>query len=225
MKNFAKLMLLSVSMFLLLQAAALANTGKTGTEYTIDGECTFKINSVQAYDMFFNQDSGTGKQWIVVSFDLLNWRTDSFYVKTETAAQVIYDGDYEYEPDHLWPNPEGSYYSQNAKDTLYIYEMNESGQILSNGTDSGNGYAKTEVTFHSGYARMYDPINNVFYYWKDGPENPWSYQSTDSSKTVLDPLVERTYHYVFLVPDLVAEDEGLRELVFTVCDEEYYFRF
>ena len=53
----------------------------------------------------------------------------------------------------------------------------------------------------------------------------YAMNSLDGSKTVLDPLVQRTYHYVFQVPEIVAEDEGLRVLTLTVNGTDYQMRF
>ena len=224
MKRLIAISIFAACVLLVFQFTALADTGKIGKEYTLDGECTFKVKSAKGYDVFFNQESGTTKQWIVVSFELLNWRDDLFYVKTETKAKVIYEDNFEYNPDHLWANPEGTYYQSGGKNWIYVYLMDDNGKIYCNKTDNGGGYVNTTIDF-SGYIQIYNPEKMTFYTKKDGPDTKWQYNSIDLSKTILDPLVKRTYHYVFLVPDLVAEEEGARELIFTVCGEEYSFRF
>ena len=58
-----------------------------------------------------------------------------------------------------------------------------------------------------------------------GIESDATLTCTDSSKTALDPLVERTYHYVFAVPEIVARDEGLRVLTLNIGDAAYQMRF
>lgn len=209
------------------QTAGQADTQKLklNAEMTMEDICSFTVKDVKVYDVFMNQQSGSSKQFIVASFDLLNWQTEQLFVKAQTDAKLIYDEDFEFEAAYLWANPEGAYYRTDGEQYLYIYKMDENGKIYSNGTDNNGGYVNPSVKYHSGYVRVYDPINVSFYHVEDGNDSVKAYRTVDSSKTVLDPLVERTYHYVFLVPDIVAEDEGLRELIFTVEDSEYSMRF
>lgn len=234
MKKIVRSLSIALCLVLLLQSVSLADTGKIGKEYTIDGECSFTVKSANAYDVFFNQSSGQSKEWIVVTVDLLNWRNDFFYVKSEVKAKLVYDDDFEYEVDHLFPDPVGSYrFNKDGVSFLYVTYVDDYGRISKN-TVKGNGsswffdlkddsstYKDIYVAF-SGWGDAdyhYDPINDAFIL------EDRAFESTDSSKTKLDPLVQRTYHYAFLVPDMVAEEEGARELIFTVCGEEYPFRF
>lgn len=213
--------LLLVILLCCFYCSAFAESDTIGKKYTIDGVCTFSVKSTKTYDVFFNQESGTGKNWIVVSFELLNLGTESFYVKTQTDAQIIFEYDFEYSPDYLWANPEGSYsyIGYNGEEWLYVYGMDDSGRIYSNGHHNKDGYETPAIyTWNSAQYQYYNPISISLDSWQH-------FISQDNSKTVLEPLVERTYHYVFLVPDLVAEGEGLRELIFTVDGEEYLFRF
>ena len=214
-----------LSALLCLMVSASAEEMKKQQRYEIPDSCAFQVKDIKSYDIFLNQESGSSKQFIAVTFSLMNLRTEPFYVKTETAARLVYDGDFEYDADDIWANPEGSYYAQGPKVWLYVYEMDDEGNIISSGEDLARGYSQPTIRFEAGYERIYDPINVAFYYIPDGPENEYAYQTRDPSKTVLDPLVERTYHYVFLVPDVVAEDEGLRELILTIDGEEYTLRF
>lgn len=206
-------------------SSAFAESSKLGKEYTMDEICTFKVKSAKSYDVFFNQDSGTSKTWIVISFEVLNLKTEPFYVKTETSAQVIFDDDYEFTPDYLWPNPEGTYFRSDGNEWLNVYLMDDNGRIYSDGDDANGGYANPKIRYHNGYERNYNPVGVYFDYDNEGADHSHTYKSQDGSKTVLDPLVRRTFHYVFLVPDLVAEEEGSRELIFTIGDEEYSYRF
>ncbi len=225
MKRIIAAAIMAAVVLLMLQAVALADAEEFGQEITIGDECSFTIKSVKSYDVFFNQESGSTKDWLVVSFELLNWRTDQFFVKTETKAQIIYDDDFEFEADYLWPNPVGTYYMKSYNETIYVYYIDEHGGIYSNGDDMNYGLEKLCLKIYS-YERFYDPLKDEYVATVDSdPNDPDHYVSMDSSKTILDPLVERTYYYVFLVPDLVAEEEGNRELIFTVCGEEYSFRF
>lgn len=232
MKKIMRALCIALCLVLLLQSVALADTGKIGQQYIVDGECSFTVNSAKEYDVFFNQESGSAKQWISVSFDLLNWRTDSFFVKTETEAKIVYDDDFEYEADHLFPDPVGSYrFNKDGISFLYVTAVDDNGKIAKNAIkgsgsswffdlyDDSSTYTDIYVSFGGSALYHYDPINDAFI-WEDKV-----FESTDSSKTILDPLVQRTYHYVFLVPDIVAEEEGARELIFTVAGEEYAFRF
>jgi len=198
---------------------------KLGSEIMIDEVCCFTVHSVKEYDVFMNIPSGDDKQFLVVSFDFMNLMTDQLFLKSQMKANLCYDDSFDFEATYLWASPEGSYYSTGAKNTLYIYDMDENGVISSNGTDEGGGLEKPSVNFSSGYSRIYDPINNSFYYPVDTHDNQWAYHSQDASKTVFDPLVERTMFYVFQVPEIVAEDEGLRELTLTVDGEEFYLIF
>lgn len=217
--------LLIVIMVCSLSLSAAAESNKIGREYTIEEECKFTVKSAKSYDVFFNQDSGTSKTWIVISFEVLNLRTDSFFVKTETDAQLIFEDDYEFSPDYLWVNPEGSYFRSDGSEWLNVYFMDDSGKLYSDGDDANGGYAAPGIKYHNGVERKYNPIGIYFDYNNDGPNDTATYKSQDSSKTILDPLVKRTYHYVFLVPDLVADEEGARELLFTVVGEEYSYQF
>ena len=206
-------------------SSAFAESNKLGKEYTIDEVCAFKVKSAKPYDTFFNQESGASKTWMVISVEVLNLKTEPFYVKTETSAQVVFDEDYEFTPDYLWPNPEGTYFRADGDEWLDVYLMDDNGKIYSDGEDANGGYATPKIKYHNGYERKYNPIDVCFEYENEGPNNSKTYKSQDSSKTVLDPLVKRTFHYVFLVPDIVAEEEGLRELIFTIGNEEYSYRF
>ena len=233
MRHIAKALALAFCLILLLQSVALADTGKIGKEYTIDGECSFTVKSIKPYDVFFNEESGDSKTWIAVTIDLLNLRNDSFYVKTEAKAKVVYDDDFDYTNDYLWPSLEGSYYCTNSKAGLYINSMDEIGILYCSGMNVDHTYGdKSTISkpfIQIGnimlYNYSYHPEGVFFDTNNKGIDDYNTYKSTDPSKTVLDPLVKRTYHYIFLVPDLVAEEEGARELVFTVCGEEYSFRF
>ena len=71
-----------------------AETIKVGDEVTIDDVCTFTVKSVQEYDVFMNVESGSAQQFLVVSFDMLNWQTEPFYVRTQTSAELTYDEDF-----------------------------------------------------------------------------------------------------------------------------------
>ena len=225
MAKLCKYLTMIICSIFFIQSMAFADTGKIGKEMTIEGECSFTIKAVRSYDVFFNQESGTSKQWIIASFELLNWRDDSFYVKTETNAKIVYDEDFEYESNYLWPNPEGTYFRADGDEWLKVYLMDDNGKIYTDGEDANGGYATPRIKYHNGYERKYNPIDVCFEYENEGPNNSKTYKSQDSSKTVLDPLVKRTFHYVFLVPDIVAEEEGLRELIFTIGGEEYSYRF
>lgn len=236
MDRLIKLLTVIVCFILFFQVTALADTGKIGKEYTIDGECSFTVKSANAYDVFLSQSSGQSKEWIVVTVDLLNWRNDLFYVKTEAKANLVYDDDFKFEVNYLFPDPVGSYrFNKDGVSFLYVTYVDDYGRI-SKYTKKGNGsswsfdlyddtstYQDIYVNFGKSWGVSavyhYDPLKDA-YVWDDK-----AFESTDSSKTILDPLVQRTYHYLFLVPDIVAEEEGARELVFTVCGEEFSFRF
>ncbi len=222
--------LVLVCIFILSSASiSFADTVKIGKEYTIEDVCSFTVNSAKEYDVFLNQESGGNKQWIVVSADILNWRDDSFYVKTETSAKVIYDGEFEYIADYLWTKPVGTYYREHDDFTIWISEFDANGKMYITGDDTlyGDKCSSNEITVWvdanvlSGALSYYDPITDVFNYYEGNSQ----FVSQDPSKTVLNQLEERTYYYVFQVPDLVAEEEGARELIFTVAGEEYAFRF
>ena len=99
-KQYEKLVAILLLVIMVFSCSfSLAEGDKFGKEYTIDGECILKVKSAKPYDVFFNEDSLSGKTWIAVSFDLLNPRTDPFYVKTATGARVVYDGDFDFSPD------------------------------------------------------------------------------------------------------------------------------
>ena len=204
---------------LMLQAVALADAEEFGQEITIGDECSFTIKSVKSYDVFFNQESGSTKDWLVVSFELLNWRTDQFFVETETKAQIIYDDDFEFNADYLWANPLGTYKADDSM-MFYIFAIDDNGEFYTS-CYKNNDSLETPILNRESNSldTYYNPISDC---WENEKA---TYISKDGSKTILDPLVERTYHYVFLVPNLVAEEEGMRELIFTVCGEEYAFRF
>ena len=198
---------------------------KVGQEVTIDDLCSFAIKSIKEYDQFMNVSSGDSKQFLVISFSIINWRTESLYLKTQMKAILVYDEDFEFESNYLWANPEGSYYSKSSDKYLYVFKADENGGITSNGDDIGGGFENMSVKFHGGYVRDYDPINISFYYAKDGNESSYAFHSVDKSKTVFDPLVRRTMHYVFSVPNIVAKDEGLRVLTLTIEGHEYQITF
>lgn len=219
--------LVLVCIFILSSASiSFADTVKIGKEYTIEDVCSFTVNSAKEYDVFLNQESGSNEQWIVVSVDILNWRDDSFYVKTETGAKVIYDGDFEYATDYLWTKPVGTYYRAKNNTTTRIHQFDDKGNIYYTSDDYVTAQSSDEsnVWLKWTYTYKYSPIKDMWIY---DSQNDDSYQivSQDPSKTVLNQLEERTYYYVFQVPDLVAEEEGARELIFTVAGEEYAFRF
>lgn len=200
-----------------------SETIRIGDEVTQEEVCTFSIQSVKEYDMFMGVESGEAQQFLVVSFDLLNWQTEPFYVRTQTSAQLAYADDFVFESTHLWSNPGGTYeglrpYTSDQKLTVYIYGIDENGNVLhSNGTDFTE-YNEIVIDTGANWFTSYNPKEDIF----DGyviVKNKYN------DKTVLDPLVQRTYHYVFQVPEIVAKDEGLRVLTLTVNGTAYQMRF
>ena len=208
----------------IVPSGAQGETLKLGSEITIEDVCSFTVKAVKGYDVFMNQQSGTAKQFLVVSFDIINWMTEPLYLKTQMAAKLVYDESFEFEADYLWANPEGTYlYSKDNETRTYVTDVDELGNILAyySGTSSmtsGGGLEQPYVKWINTY--YYNPIDTTFVHSDDR-----YYTSLDPSKTVFDPLVERTMHYVFIVPDLVAEDEGLRVLTLSIEGYEYELRF
>ena len=208
-------------------ASACAESIKLGKAITLDGSCEFAVNSVKVYDRFLNQESGSSKQFVVVSFDLLNLRVDEqFYTKAETDAKLTYDGDFEFPATYLWNSPVGAYYRAASNQYLFIVAMDEHGvPSIQHDSKMPSSWGKTyeDAWVKWNYQYNYNPIEDAYLY--QGNKTDEQYWRHGESKTVLNPLVERTYYYVFHVPDIVAEEEGMRELILTVDDEEYTLRF
>ena len=233
-----RLFILFLTLCLLAAPAALAEvivtpgagveTIKAGNEITIDDVCTFTVKSVQEYDVFMGVESGAAQQFLVVSFDMLNWQTEPFYVRTQTSAELTYAEDFSFAPTYLWSDPGGTYYwndSNNDYAIIQIYKVDDYGIIECNDEPLSSGYesiiVKADAKWSSLMKNRYVPETDTFV----GIESDATLTCTDSSKTVLDPLVERTYHYVFAVPEIVARDEGLRVLTLNIGDAAYQMRF
>lgn len=197
-----------------------SETIRIGDEVTQEEVCTFSIQSVKEYDMFMGVESGEAQQFLVVSFDLLNWQTEPFYVRTQTSAQLAYADDFTFESTYLWSNPGGTY---QIEDTfLKVFSVDENGVLLASRETKSMDFTNLVVNFPYKYRYQdwgYSPMEDQFI----AGDNVMN--SLDGSKTVLDPLAQRTYHYVFHVPEIVAEDEGLRVLTLTVNGIAYQMRF
>ena len=199
-----------------------SETIRIGDEVTQEEVCTFSIQSVKEYDMFMGVESGEAQQFLVVSFDLLNWQTEPFYVRTQTSAQLAYADDFAFESTHLWSNPGGTY--QMEDEFIKVFSVDENGALLASGDEASMDFTNLVVTCY---------INHPFSWrnWRYSPmedqfiSDEYAMNSLDGSKTVPDPLVQRTYHYVFQVPEIVAKDEGLRVLTLTVNGIAYQMRF
>lgn len=217
-------MLLLILLCLEVEAESISQS----LDYVVDDLCSFKILNAQSYDIFMNQESGSTKEYIVITFKLLNYKKDKLNLKKETKSKLLYNEDFVYESDYLWTNPEGSYINNN-NEKLFVFEMNESGKISYcrgensyTDVDSG-GYERLSIEGLTGWYNefsTYDPINARFVY----DEKP-IYNSIDPDKTILDPLESRVFHYVYLVPDIVANDIGFRTFVFSVGNDEYELTF
>ncbi len=229
-----RLFMLFLTLCLLAAPAALAEiivtpgagveTIKAGDEITIDDVCTFTVKAVQEYDVFMGVESGAAQQFLVVSFDMLNWQTEPFYVRTQTSAELTYAEDFSFAPTYLWSDPGGTYQFFHQNGSIYtvkIYDVDENGNILCYKEPESSGYDDIVVISSKNDPNRYYPEEDMFYSYNWGEEHI----CTDSSKTVLDPLVERTYHYVFAVPEIVARDEGLRVLTLNIGDAAYQMRF
>lgn len=235
-----KFVMFLIAVFVLTIDFASGETLQKNQRYKQEDYCVLTLKDVKSYDVFFSQESGTAKDFIVASFSLQNLKTQQFFVKADTAAKIVYDGDFEFEANYLWTNPEGTYYQAENQKWLYVFNMNDKGYISSNYADSNGGFISPSVyvpneffSLARGYIdadALYDPQNNIFYFSVVadqfvGPDSKHTFKSIDPSKTVLDPIVERTYHYIFHVPDMVAQDEGNRELIITVGEVDYTIRF
>lgn len=197
-----------------------SETIRIGDEVTQEEVCTFSIQSVKEYDVFMGVESGDAQQFLVVSFDLLNWQTEPFYVRTQTSAQLAYADDFTFESTYLWSNPGGTY--QIEDEFIKVFSVDENGALLASGDDESMDFTNLVVYYYYSYSNKYwgySPMEDQFV------TDEYAMNSLDGSKTVLDPLVQRTYHYVFQVPEIVAEDEGLRVLTLTVNGTDYQMRF
>ena len=138
-----RLFMLFLTLCLLAAPAALAEvivtpgagveTIKAGNEITIDDVCTFTVKSVQEYDVFMGVESGAAQQFLVVSFDMLNWQTEPFYVRTQTSAELTYAEDFSFAPTYLWSDPGGTYQFFHQNGSIYtvkIYDVDENGNIV-----------------------------------------------------------------------------------------------
>lgn len=196
-----------------------SETIRIGDEVTQEEVCTFSIQSVKEYDRFMGVESGEAQQFLVVSFDLLNWQTEPFYVRTQTSAQLAYADDFTFESTYLWSNPGGTY--QIEDEFIKVFSVDENGVLLA--SDETKSMDFTNLVVHFPYIVYrdwrYSPMEDQFV------SDEYAMNSLDGSKTVLDPLVQRTYHYVFHVPEIVAKDEGLRVLTLTVNGIAYQMRF
>lgn len=200
-----------------------SETIRIGDEVTQEEVCTFSIQSVKEYDMFMGVASGDAQQFLVVSFDLLNWQTEPFYVRTQTSAQLAYADDFTFESTYLWSNPGGTYesiepFSSSGATTIKIYSIDEKGNFSNSVSEEFAEYDNIIVGTVYDWAMNYNPKEDTF-------EGKVVLKNQYNSKTVLDPLVQRTYHYVFQVPEIVAKDEGLRVLTLTVNGTDYQMRF
>ena len=143
-----------------------AETIKVGEEITIDDVCTFTVKAVQEYDVFMNQKSGSAQQFLVVSFDMLNWQTEPFYVRTQTSAELVYDEAFEFTSTYLWSNPGGTYLIYDNGDTLYVYGIGKDNMITSGGKTQASTSEIAELANlrvdYSGYYRFYNPIDDYF---------------------------------------------------------------
>lgn len=197
-----------------------SETIRIGDEVTQEEVCTFSIQSVKEYDVFMGVESGDAQQFLVVSFDLLNWQTEPFYVRTQTSAQLAYADDFTFESTYLWSNPGGTY---QLEDRFFrVYSVDESGALFASVETLSMDFTDLIVRHLFAAVRRswgYSPMEDQFI------ADERVMNSMDGSKTVLDPLVQRTYHYVFQVPEIVAEDEGLRVLTLTVNGTDYQMRF
>jgi len=199
---------------------------KPGSEIMIDEVCTFTVHSVKEYDVFMNIPSGDDKQLLVVSFDFMNLMPDQLFLKTQMDANLCYDDSFDFEPAHLWAEPQGYFvYSGDASQTLTILGINDDSSLQFYCTGSympvfEGGFETPVLNYGGGQNYFFIPDENVFRHTESR-----YFSSQDASKTVFDPLVERTMFYVFQVPEIVAEDEGLRELTLTVDGEEFYLIF
>mgnify|MGYP007101853484 CR=1 FL=1 len=237
-----KVIALLVALFVLMSSCAIAETIQKKQVYEVEDCCALTLKDVKAYDVFFNQSSGNAHTFIVASICLQNLKTEQMFVKKDLQAKVIYDGDFEFPVNEIWPNVEGSYYclGPNSNECyLWIHRMDDTGKLIATSItydsySEGNRLDNTSTDFESvsitqsfsgfnGYEFIYSPLDDSFHGTDYLSEH--NFVSIDESKTVLDPIVERTYHFVFIVPDLVAKEEGSRELSLVVDDEEFSFRF
>lgn len=197
--------------------------------YEIDEFCAFEVESISEYSTFFNQQCEYGKKFLVASVRISNLKTEPLSVKTEIESKIVYDEDFEFNADYTWPDPLGTYYMESRNETIYICQIKD-GKVFyvedHTPREEAFDYEKTIINAYSWYDRFYDPINDEFFRDADSaPDDPDHFVSQDPSKTVLDPIVERTFHYVFSVPEIVADDEGKRELILTLNGEEYSWNF
>ena len=199
---------------------------KAGSNIYIDELCAFTVKSTKVYDKFMNTESGDASEFIVISFDIINWKIEPLYLRTEMRANLEYDESFDFEPTYFWANPQGTYYCTGDGISIYVYNMDDSGTIRSNTSVLSSNYSEIKVSTR-GYERLYYPEIDTFAYQKDleTQNTNYLYPSIDNSKTVFDPLVQRTMHYVFKVPNIVAKDEGLRLLTISIGGNDYQLRF
>ena len=210
-------------------SGGVPQTIKIGSNILVDDVCTFTIKSVKPYKMFMNTSSGDASTFLVVSFDIINWKTEPLYLRTQVKASLQYDESFDFEPTYLWANPAGTYHNPKTSHSsnlsyFIVYNMDESGILTSNTVNRGDYERPTLNAYNStGYDndnRTYNPEEDCF-----GSAQNDTYACIDSSKTVFDPLVKRTMHYVFTVPNIVAKDEGLRVLTLSIGGNDYQLTF
>ena len=155
--------------------------------------------------------------------------TEPLLLRRQVKASLVYDERFPYEPLYLWSNPGGTY--QSSDTVLRVYDMDFSGNIKftfettmndvgSQGEPRG-GYERPQI-FLFGKAG-WDPGRFSNYNPEEDRFNDCL--CIDGSKTVLEPLVKRTMHYVFRVPNIVVKEEGFRVFALSVGDNEYQLIF
>ena len=125
-----------------------AETIKVGDEVTIDDVCTFTVKSVQEYDVFMNVESGSAQQFLVVSFDMLNWQTEPFYVRTQTSAELTYDEDFPFTSTFCGPiRVEHILFSirMAAFTMIRVYDVDDNGNLICLKRAESTGYENIVV--------------------------------------------------------------------------------
>jgi len=204
---------------------------KVGSSVLVDETCTFTIRSTKPFNVFMNTSSGDAATFLVVTMDIINWKTEPLYLRTQVKASLEYDESFDFEPTFLWLDPVGTYRcnkpenSSNYIDTLRVYAIDGSGSISSNASKTKGGYEYPSI--HRYYTGDYAEDWYAYYPEDDCFKNTKGvlFTSADESKTVLDPLVQRRIHYVFKVPNVVAKDEGLRVLTLSIGGNDYQLTF
>lgn len=222
----AFILILTIILFASMFPAALAGEDpqKISVGATVKAEDTYnmKLLSASVYDKFMNIESGSAEQFIVVSFEITNLMTTPLYIQTQTKAILSYNDNFEYNTSMVLSNPGGTYENKGTRDILYVYNVDSKGKVTVGGSHNCSaveeGFESINVK-HYVNNYVYNPITDAF----DAYDR--SLPCIDSTKQILAPLEKRTYHYVFTVPNLVANDKDMRVLLFTIKGVTYKMIF